>query len=325
MKPSPRSRSDAPEASGRVGRIDVHLLGRLRVERAGRALPGLTCGKARELLAYLLLHRQSAHRREALADRLWGAGSSTEPRKALRQALWHLQSALGAGTPMIESLGSDWICVDPSARLWLDLAEFESAWSAVEAGPEGALAPPACSRAREALGLYRGELLEGSGWAWCLSERLRLREMFLALADRVMGWCLACREPAAGAKLGFDILRHDPAREKTHQQLMRLFAVAGDRGAALRQYERCVSALREELGVEPSRSTRELLAQIREDRLDAAAAGDVAGAIEAEAQPPVAMVLDRLRQLRELLSEVRHEVHVEIEAIERALDSPGQT
>lgn len=320
-RPAAREPTVAPCLPPPADPIDVFLLGRLRVERSGQPLSGLTCSKARELLAYLVLHRDRAHRREALADRLWGGDGAAEPRKALRQALWHLQSALGDAVPLVEAIGSDWIRIAAAANLRLDLARFEAAWAELEEVPERELASSASPRARATLALYRGELLEGSSWDWCLLERTRLRDMFLALADRVMSGCLALEKPAAGVRLGFEILRHDPARERTHQQLMSMQLLAGDRGAALRQYERCVAALRDELGVEPCRATRELVARIRggPSGVEADAAFRLLPA--AEPQVPAVGVLERLRQLRALLSEARHEVHAEIQALERALEA----
>ena len=48
---------------------------------------------------------------------------------------------------------------------------------------------------------------------------------------------------------------------------MKLYYFSGDRTAALRQYERCTSALREELDVEPAHSTRLLKELIARDQL----------------------------------------------------------
>jgi DNA-binding SARP family transcriptional activator len=58
------------------------------------------------------------------------------------------------------------------------------------------------------------------------------------------------------------ILKCDRACEVAHQRLMRIRYQAGDRAGALRQYERCASALKEELGVQPSEQTRQLYRQI---------------------------------------------------------------
>jgi DNA-binding SARP family transcriptional activator len=146
--------------------------------------------------------------------------------------------------------------------------------------------------------------------------------MFLCLGDLAMSGCLVASERPEGVRLGFDILRHDPAREGTHRSLMRLHALAGDRTAALRQFERCVAALREELGVPPSRRTRELAESIRADGIDDG--GLATSGVEAPgAGLPVASVLESLREVRDLLNEVRREVHCEIQALEKAIDAPG--
>jgi hypothetical protein len=66
---------------------------------------------------------------------------------------------------------------------------------------------------------------------------------------------------------------------------MRLYYQAGDRTTALRQYERCATAMAKEFNVPPSRETVALYHQVRGDRLGSApdiaapdiAAPDVAG------------------------------------------------
>ena len=290
----------------------VCLLGRLRVERAGRGVA--VQGRAGELFAYLLVFRDRAHRREELVDRLWNGRGPGDPRKALRQALWHLQSAVDPEHQLLDSAGQ---CVQlrREADLWLDVDEIERSWLAIEG--EGERLPDVWQRARRALDLYRGDLLEGSGWDWCQFERARLRELYLSMADRTLHHCLAENELPVAVRLAYEILRHDPAREQTHRHLIRLYGLAGDRAAAMRQYERCANALRDELGLEPSQRTRELVESIRQDRLaDIAMLND--GSVT-EDSPAVASVLRRLRELLHMLSDARHEVNVEIQAIERAL------
>jgi DNA-binding SARP family transcriptional activator len=59
------------------------------------------------------------------------------------------------------------------------------------------------------------------------------------------------------------LLRWDKARERTHYDLMRLYALAGERTAALNQFELCRSILQEELGVEPAAQTVALYNTLR--------------------------------------------------------------
>jgi DNA-binding SARP family transcriptional activator len=53
-----------------------------------------------------------------------------------------------------------------------------------------------------------------------------------------------------------EILRYDPAYERTHSQLMRLYILSG-MDATLHQYERCAKAW-DEFGIEPSSHTTAL-------------------------------------------------------------------
>jgi DNA-binding SARP family transcriptional activator len=53
-------------------------------------------------------------------------------------------------------------------------------------------------------------------------------------------------------------------RESFHRLLMRNLAQAGQRKAALAQYEQCQQELAKELGVEPSARTRRLYEQLRD-------------------------------------------------------------
>jgi DNA-binding SARP family transcriptional activator len=120
---------------------------------------------------------------------------------------------------------------------------------------------------QNAVDLYRGDLLEGWYQDWCLFERQRLLNMYLAMLDKLMGYCEAHQEYESGILYGMRILRYDQAQERTHRRLMRLHYLTGDRTAALRQYESCVAALKEDFGVGPARRTVALYEQIRSDQI----------------------------------------------------------
>src|SRR5256885_11705620 len=92
--------------------------------------------------------------------------------------------------------------------------------------------------------------------------------MYLTLLDKLLCYCATHQDYETGQAYGALLLRHDRAHERTHRQLMRLHYRAGDRTAALRQYERCRTALSEELDVKPDRRTVTLYEQIRADQLD---------------------------------------------------------
>jgi DNA-binding SARP family transcriptional activator len=176
------------------------------------------------------------------------------------------------------------------------------------------------ARLREAASLYRGIFLEGYWHDWCLFERERFQNMYLAMMDRLIEWCIAQRNFEDGLDYGERILRLDPAAERAHQQMMRLHHSSGNRTAALRQFERCVKHLKEELDVSPSASTLTILEQIRADGVDAVVAPQLSTNQMSLSLPQLS---GRLRQFQTRLAELQKQVQQEIEMVENFL--PNRT
>lgn len=255
-----------------MSQLNISLFGRFHVDYQGAPVAAhLEARKVQELFAYMLLYRDRSHPREALADLLWGENSSVQARKYLRQALWQLQSALktddGVEADGCLSVGSDWVSINSDADFTLDIKDFEAAYEAVQGQSGGDLDPQTAHQLAKAVELHRGNLLEGWYHDWCIFERERLQGMHLAMLNKLMTYFETMEEYVMGLVYGHRILQSDRAHERTHWRMMRLQYLAGDRTAALRQYERCVSALDEELGVKPAKWTVSLYNQIRADQL----------------------------------------------------------
>lgn len=261
--------------------LSVQLFGKFCVTGALHAQDLLTSTKVQELFCYLLVFRDRSHHREALANLLWGNNPTAQSKKYLRQTLWQLQTSLStapeaptaqahADCPDCSLLAvePDWVAVNTQADMSLDLAAFENAFALVQGVRGRELDPDKSSLLQNAVELYRGDLLEGWYQDWCLFERERLQNEYLLMLDKLMGYCEATNRFDDGFRYGDMILRVDRAQERTHQRLMRLYYRSGHRAAALRQYQRCVSALNEELGVPPAQATGDLYHQICADQLD---------------------------------------------------------
>jgi DNA-binding SARP family transcriptional activator len=247
--------------------LRVKLFGRLNI-CSDSSIENLIPGKAKELLCYLLIHPERSPGRESLASILWADCSTENSKQYLRKALWQLQRAfpkVGMSAESILKANSQWVAVNPRADIWVDVAEFERLCSG-DPNPSRS-AGKSCQEALEAAAdLYRGELLEGWYQEWCLYDRERLQNMYLMLLDKVVALSHANHEYEKGVEYATRILKCDRARESAHQHLMRLRYQAGDRAGALRQYESCAAALKEELGVQPSEQTLELHRQICADQ-----------------------------------------------------------
>jgi DNA-binding SARP family transcriptional activator len=248
-------------------RLGLALLGPFEARRETGQVVAIRRRKAQALLAYLALRRGECQPRERLIALLWEDLDPSHARHSLRQTLTELRQDLGPASFAALVLDGDAIALD-AARVSVDVLRFERL-----------AASPSVDALPEAVGVYRGDLLEGAPGggeafeSWLGAERERLRALLVQALDRLLG-----RQARAGPLLetvaiATRLLDLDPCREDVHRTLMRLYARAGRRSAALRQYRACVATLRRELGVAPEPETMRLHRAILEHRLADAQSG----------------------------------------------------
>ena len=257
--------------------LDVRLLGSPLATVDGRAVI-VDTRKAMALLAYLAVTGRR-HGRDSLAGLMWPDADRNRSRSALRRTL----SALGKG------LGPGWLRADRDSvelvedGLVLDIARFR------ELARQAARAAEPASRInhlRDAAELYRDDFMAGFALRgadrydeWQAMEGEALRHELAGVLERLVAERAAAGAVAAAIEparrwLGLDTL-HEPA----HRWLMELYAAAGDRSAALRQYRECVRVLERELGVSPLAETTATYEAIK--------AGDTVAERPIDRPPPV--------------------------------------
>lgn len=303
--------------------LRVSLFGKLDVRHGEHGTIDLDAHNAQKLLCYLLIFRDRPHTREALAAILWGDQPAAQSKNYLRKALWQLQATIDTQTDSPKGqflyIESEWIQLHPQADLWLDIEVFEQVIALAHGIPGRKLAAEQVKGLQAAVALYRGELLEGWYYEWCLYERERFQDRYLALLDKLMDYYETNREFENALLYGERILRYDRARERTHRRLMRLQYLAGDRTTALRQYERCAVALREELGVKPAERTVILRDLIIADRLDGLVQAPALESAPKSATDPLPEVLNRLKQFQTVLTNVQQQLQQQIWTVETSL------
>jgi DNA-binding SARP family transcriptional activator len=292
--------------------INVRLFGRFGVWCDGRPATGLNARRACELLSYLVLHRDRAQQREALAGQLWEDAQPAQGRKYLRQALWQLHTALrldeGGDGPQVLQVGPEWIQLNSCDQVQVDVIRFEEATRLCRGIPGSKLDDASLLQLEQAVALYRGDLLDGWYQDWCLFERERLQNEFLDMLEKLVTSYETRRDCERGLAHARRMLAVDPAREQAHRHVMRLQVLAGNHTEALREYERCERSVMQELGVKPSEQTRALHESIRQGRFDGVHAdGDAPGttsSFEAFTREQIALVLDRLERLQALVGDI---------------------
>ena len=225
-------------------------------DASGQEMAGLMAQPKRmALLAYLALARPPGyHRRDTIAALLWPELDQQHARAALRKSLYGLRDALGAET--VVGRGDQEVAVLPE-HLWCDAAAFEAA---IDDG-----------RPREALDLYRGDLLAGfyppdvapEFEEWLGRERDRLRARAAEGAWAVADSAERVGDTADAIQWARRACGLAPDDETCARRLIQLHDRLGDRAGALKSYEGLVAYLKEEYEAEPAPETRALVEAIK--------------------------------------------------------------
>ena len=308
-----------------MAHLHACFFGQFSARREGHVV-ALGSGKVQELFCYLLLHRTRPGLREKLASVLWPHTTTAQSKAYLRRALWQLQSIFKAQFDSeacsVLVVSPEWIQCNPELDLWMDVEVFEQAYHAVAGVPGHRLSTWQAERLQEAVVLYEGDLLESYYQEWCLYERERFRHQFVVMLDKLVTYHEVHRQYEVALAYAERNLACDRARERTHRQLMRLRYLADDRTGAIRQYESCVQALREDLDTRPSEATKQLYEQIRIDRLSKPHEALFIAAKGSLKSPHD--ILSQLKDALDLLAEAQDQVRKKVAVLEETLKRPDQ-
>ncbi|HZR44088.1 MAG TPA: BTAD domain-containing putative transcriptional regulator, partial [Ktedonobacteraceae bacterium] len=237
--------------------LHIHLLGDFLLMSDEIPVTTINVPRLQSLLAYLVLHRTAPQARSHLAFLLWPDSTEAQAFTNLRKLLYQLRQALPDADNFLhaDKHSLSWQS-SPHASWTLDVVEFEQAVAQAEQADRAKDTTVLCQACEQALRLYRGDLLPSCYDEWILPERERLRQMFFHVAEHLITLLEQERDYDAAITIAQLLLRHDPLREETYRQLMRFYALRGDRAAALRIYHTCVSTLERELAATPSEATR---------------------------------------------------------------------
>lgn len=238
--------------------LTIRLLGTPEVVLNGEVVTDFISDKARALFYYLAATGE-AHTRQSLATLCWGDMAEVQSLKNLRQALYSLQKLLPDALNVTRQTAR--LPLTPS--LSVDVLTLYNL-----------LAEDGIASLRQAVALYRGELLAGFSVAdapdfeiWLAGEREALHQQVRAALHTLVDHALREGEIADAIDYLGQLVAWEPWAEIEQRRLIELLARRGDYTAALRQYERLQVGLMEELGVEPTPEALALAERVRRARL----------------------------------------------------------
>lgn len=227
-----------------------------------RELPGR---QGRVALALLAVERNRAVTRDELAAVLWPTRLAESWEVALSAVVSKLRGALRRADPS----GGASITSEPRGHQlilptsgWVDIEEAAISLDVAEAALRDGDLERAWTNATVAQAIARRGFLAGEDEQWVQAVRTHLRDLHLrALLCLAEVWRRR-GEVGPAAKVAEEVVTLDPFREAGHRSVIRAYAAAGDRAAALRAYERCRRLLDEELGATPSPETERLYEEV---------------------------------------------------------------
>ncbi|MFH5832954.1 AAA family ATPase [Halalkalibaculum sp. DA384] len=246
--------------------LEMHLFGRFEVIIDGQALneTEIKGRKARTLLRLIAHQRNFQMAREHATDLLWPDLDQNAANAQLYKAIHHIRKAFTKHNDDADdwiNITDDFIKIDPPGGVVTDGRLFEQA-------ARTGIKERDLSELEHAASIYSGEFLPMDRYAeWASLPREHYRQLYLDVLTALAGQYEKRGELSEAAEMLRLALEKEPTLETAHRGLMRVFAKKGQETRAFHQYEVCRERLGNELGMDPSKETIELLDNIREGQL----------------------------------------------------------
>ena len=223
-------------------------------------------GRPGGLLALLALAGGRFFSRAELARELWSGSPESGSPGCFNTLLWRLRKTLEAPAmdagELIECDRQGALRLASHVQVSTDIDEYRVLVEAPMAKPVEQLSPADIDQLRQAVRLYQGDVLASFHEDWALRLRERHRRLQLGALARLMHLATLAQAWPDAIRHGEAMLEIDELREDVCREVMRCHLAAGQRALALRQFERCRAALKQELAIQPMRETVALYQQI---------------------------------------------------------------
>ena len=252
--------------------MHIQLFGQPTIAQQNKPSVHLQPDKVTALLVYLAAHVGQPVPRIQLAGLLWGGYPDKDARRNLTNTLSRLKKVLQRLAPSQVALFATtrqtvMLTVD---HVTVDAQQFDQQWALCATINRALWAtdPDAITQLTTLATLYRGPFADGL-WlsdcvefeAWAARKAEQYRQQTLTGLEHLTAYHLAQGQLDSAEPFARRQLEIEPSREVAHRQLIQRYLAAGQRSAAVAQFERCKRVLWEELDAEPSVETAALLKQ----------------------------------------------------------------
>lgn len=250
--------------------IEAFFFGSLRVLVNHHSIEDWPGKKGKSIFAYLLLNHRKKIFRDVLMDLFWQKSSPDSARNCLNVTIHGLRRVLQDIDPNNEYIlfRDECYYFNSEIDIRLDVDAFRSIWRKAQRIEHMKDDSVPISEYERAAQIYRGEFLEDEIYdSWSALDRENLKEIYLVILDKISEFYVLSKKHSEAIGLCEKILEKDNCREDIHRRLMLSYYRIGQRDKAIKQFQKCVEVLKEELEVRPSSETTNLFEQLKRDSL----------------------------------------------------------
>lgn len=241
-------------------RSEIRLAGPVAIRAADGEVRHLPGAQARVVLARLTLERGGGATRDELADAVWSDRLPATWTSALRTLVSRVRAFVASGLRADRALlvvqGGRYVLRLPEGTS-VDVEVAGSAIASARQALENGGLLDARRLALEGVVRLRRPFLPECDGAWVAVRREHLEELLVMGLETASDAAMALGDRQGALVLANEAVMRAPLRESAHRRRMAAHAAAGNRGEALRAYERLRRTLSEELGVGPSPETEQ--------------------------------------------------------------------
>ena len=242
--------------------IACRFLGPFEIIFLGKKLKKVPGKKVKSLLTYLLYHHQKPIHREILMNTFWPYSSPSSARNSLNSGIYAIRKLFHSVEKKIEVLlyQNECYSINPQLSIISDFEKFSNYWRMgreldIDKGLEHAV-----SNYHKAIEQYRNDFLEDLlSENWCEPIRDNLRESYLLVLNRLSLFYFRENVYSVAMNMCKKMLSIDPYLEEIHQRLIICYHQTGSRKKAISQFQKCKTILNQELKINPSEQTTEII------------------------------------------------------------------
>jgi DNA-binding SARP family transcriptional activator/tetratricopeptide (TPR) repeat protein len=229
-------------------RPEFAVLGSLEV-RGGSELVAVNGTLQRRVLVMLLLEAGRVVPVSRLVEAAWNDEPPDSAEHQVRKTIAKLRSRIPHGPDIIVTDGPGYRAVVDTEQL--DLLRHQKLLKQARAFLETGETERAAAHLREALALWRGPVLSGSGGRVVDAASTALEEQRLTAAEQLYDLCIDAGEAAEVTGELRVLVDEHPLRETLRGRLMLALYHSGQQAAALDEFARTRGHLADELGIDP--------------------------------------------------------------------------